>query len=289
MNWDNRLLMQLSPEPQEVREPDPTPRPVERHRSKWLLVGALMVVAGVGSALLCLFDLSSLKARVLMGIAGTSSDKDGGYSFVKKHSTASNSTASAVAVCENLVRLKPTDARARVLLGDAYAGMGRTQEAMTFYQEALGLDNNCFEAHLALGKAHAEQGHYPEAISSYQRALQIRPDSADAQLSLGLALSNAGQYEEAMRAFQRAKELDPGVAETQVITGKAFLGAGMYAQAIECLENAVQTDEEHAQAYFNLGRAYLRVGDRDLAIKQQHILQNLDPQLADELEQLINN
>jgi len=288
MIWDNYLPPQPSQDHQ-VRGPSTTSPMARGYQPKLLLIGALIVVAGAGSALLCLFDPSSLKARVLMGIAGTRSDEDGGYSFLKKHSVTSDNVGATVAICENLVRLKPTDARARVLLGDAYAGIGRTYDAVASYQEALGLDANCFEAHLGMGKAQAELGHYPEAIESYQRALRIRPDSADAHLSLGLALSNAGKYEEAMRAFQRAKELDPGIAETQVLTGKAYLQAGMYTQAIECLENAVQTDQEHAQAYFNLGRAYLRVGDRDLAIRQQHILQNLDPQLADQLLQLINN
>jgi tetratricopeptide (TPR) repeat protein len=72
------------------------------------------------------------------------------------------------------------------------------------------------------------------------------------------------------------------------MTGKAYLQAGMYAQAIESFKDAVQTDQEHAQAYFNLGRAYLRVGDKALALEQQRVLQNLDPRLAGQLLNMIN-
>jgi len=255
----------------------------------WLRVGLVIFVVGVGSASVFLLDPSSLKARVLMGIAGARSEEDGGYAFLKKHYTASDEPANRIETCKGLVRLKPTDACAHVLLGDAYADMGRMAEATTSYNDALALEADCFEAHLGLGKVHMELGHHPQAIESYQRALRLRPNSADAHLSLGLALSSLGKYEEAMQAFQRAKELDPGIAETQVLTGKSYLQAGMYPQAIECFKDAVETDQGHAQAYFNLGRAYLRVGDRALAMEQQRVLQGLDPRRAEQLLLLIQS
>jgi tetratricopeptide (TPR) repeat protein len=258
-------------------------------RAWWLRVGLVIFLVGAGSAAVFLLNPSSIKARVLMSIAGTYSREEGGYAFLKKHCTASDTSAAAVATCENLVRLKPTDASAHALLGDAYAEGGRVAEATAAYHEALALEPDCFEAHLGLGKMHVEVGHYVEAVECYRRALRIRPDSADAHLSLALALSNLGKYDEAMQAFQRAKELDPGIAETQVLTGKSYLQARMYPQAIECFKDAIGTDRGHAQAYFNLGRAYLRVGDRALAMEQQHLLQNLDPRLAEQLLLLIQN
>ena len=262
--------------------------PVGRHRA-WLLpllLAVLLVVAG----LLCvkMLDASGLKARVLADIAGVRSHEGGTYSLLNERRGDSVGSRNSVAVCQKLVKLKPTDASAHVILGNAYAQMERTQEAMASYQEALALDPNSFDAHLGMGRAYFGQGSYAEAIVSYRKALKIRPRAADAHLSLGLALSNAGKYDEAMQAFQKAKELDPSVVETQVMTGQAYLKAGMYAQAIESFKDAVQTDQEHAQAYFNLGRAYLSVGDKGLALEQQRALQNLDPRLANQLLDMIN-
>jgi len=255
----------------------------------WLLrLGVLPFLVVLGFVCMRAVDSSGIKARVLADVAGLCSDKVSTCSLLKERRGASARSRSSLAVCEKLVSLKPGDASARVLLGNAYEDLGRTPEALGCYQEALALDPNCFDAHLGMGKAHFDRGSYPEAIASYRKALKIRPRSADALLSLGLALSNAGKYEEAMQAFQRAKELDPALVETQVLTGKAYLRAGMCAQAIECLKDAVQADQRHAQAYYNLGRAYLRVGDRGLALEQQRILRNLDSQLADELLELID-
>jgi tetratricopeptide (TPR) repeat protein len=263
---------------------------VARPHQRRVLGLAIVVILLVALGLLAtgIIDSSGIRARVLAGVASVCSGNEGAYSLLKEHQGASAKSRGSVAVCQELVRLKPSDAAPRVLLGNAYADVGRTQEAMASYQEALALDPNCFDAHLGIGKAYFNQGIYPEAIASYRLALKIRPHSADAELALGLALSNAGQYEEAMQALQKAKELDPSIVDNQVLTGKAYLEAGMCAQAIECFKDAVQTDQRHAQAYFNLGRAYLRVGDRGLALEQQQALQTLDPQLADQLLHMIN-
>ncbi len=259
-----------------------------RYRA-WLLPSLLLVLL-VMAGLFCvkMIDASGLKAKALADIAGVRSREGGTYSLLKEPRGDSVASRSSVTVCQKLVKLKPTDASAHVMLGNAYAQMERTQEAMASYQEALALDPNSFDAHLGMGKAYFGQGSYAEAIGAYRKALKIRPRAADAHLSLGLALSNAGKYDEAMQAFQKAKELDPGVVETQVITGQAYLQAGMYSQAIESFKDAVTTDQEHAQAYFNLGRAYLSVGDKGLAREQQRALQNLDPRLANQLLNMIN-
>lgn len=273
------------PEPRrkESRRKRMGPRLVDRHRSRLLWIGALIFVAGAGSAAVSLIDSSGIKARVLVNIADTCPDEQGAYAVLKKHYGISGGSRGAVATCQEFARLKPLDAYAHVLLGDACVDTGRIPEAVDSYERALALDSACFEAHLGMGKAQCELGHYPEAIASYERALGLKPDSADAHLALGLALSSAGQCDRAMQSFQRAKQLDPQIAGTQVTTGKTFMQAGMYAQAIECFQDAVQADHAHAQAYFNLGKAYARVGDTALAMEQHRVLQSLDPQLADQL------
>jgi tetratricopeptide (TPR) repeat protein len=260
----------------------------KRYRPWVLRCGILVLLVVLGFVCRGVIEASGIKARVLAGIAGACSENTGASSLLKEHRGASAKSRSSVAICEELVRLKPADMDGRVLLGNAYAEVGRAQESVASYQEALALDPNCFGAHLGMGKAYFDRGLYADAVASYRRALKIRPGSADAHLSLGLVLSNAGKYEEAMQAFQKAKDLDPAIVETQILTGKTYLQVGMCAQAIECFKDAVQTDHGHAQAYFNLGRAYLRVGDKGLALEQQHILQDLDPGLANQLLALIN-
>lgn len=258
-----------------------------KYGPRMMQAGILAILVFIGVICAGLLDSSGLKARLLVGVANTYSDNARVYTFLKKHYSTPGQSARTVAACESLVKLKPTDPVVQALLGGAYVDVGRIQDAIVCFREAISLDPNCFDAHLGLGRAHLERGHYGEAVDSCERALQIQPRSADALLSLGIALSSSGRYDEAMQAFKRAKELDPHIVEPQVLTGRAYLRAGMCEQAIECFKGAVQADAKHAQAYYNLGRAYLQVGDKDLALEQCRTLQQLNPYLADRLHSLV--
>ena len=246
-------------------------------------IGILVLLVFIGVVCIGLLDSNRIKTRFLVGVANTYPDSTRAYSFLKRHYSTPAQSANTVAACEGLVKLKPEDSGAHVLLGNAYIDAGRLQEATASFREAISLDPNCFDAHLGMGRAHFERGAYSEAIDSYQRALRIRPGSADAQLSLGIALSSSGRYDEAMQAFKRAKELDPQVTETQVLTGRAYCGPGCTRRPSSASKTPCRSMRRHAQAYYNLGRAYLRVGDRDLALEQQRILQEINPRLADQL------
>jgi tetratricopeptide (TPR) repeat protein len=253
----------------------------------WMWKSGLAVLVAVAS-LACLAAFSDgFRAGIMARIAGSYSEQSDAYSFLQRHCDSSRAPSQALGACEKFAAMRPTEPFAHVLLGNAYAEVGRTGEAIDSYERAIALDPNCFDAYLGLGKAQSSRGLYAEAIESYHVALKIRPSSAELHLSLGLALSNSGRYEEAVQAFQKARELDPSISETQVLTGKAYLEEGMCAQAIECLEGAVAIEQGHAQAHYNLGRAYLRVGDKALAAEQQEVLQRLNPQLADKLRRQI--
>ncbi|MGQ9746809.1 MAG: trypsin-like peptidase domain-containing protein [Candidatus Caldatribacteriaceae bacterium] len=49
----------------------------------------------------------------------------------------------------------------------------------------------------------------------------------------------------------------------------------------------IDSESDDAEAHYNLGVAYLLLNDRDSALEQYKILKNLDPEMADELFNLI--
>jgi len=261
------------------------------HRVRTSLVAMVTLVAIVFVLIQAgIIQPQRLRTFILRQIVAVCPNQAGAYNkYLGKQHDASGRPRESVNACEKLAALRPQDPCANVLLGDAYGDENRPQEAVTCYQKAITLDPNSFDAHFGLGKAYAALGRYAQAIDSYNRALKIQPGSAAAHMSLGLALSSAGRYEEAMKAFQQAKQIDPKINEVQVMSGDTYLEAGFYKQAINCYNDAITIDQNHARAYYNLGKAYLEIGDRGLAIKQQQILESLDPGLAEQLGQLINN
>jgi len=263
-----------------------------KRKRRWRLASELVLLLCFAVILIVkleLIDLNSVKAGILSRVTSIYPDKDGAYAFLGRHYTSCGRPKEAIKACVTLVGMKPNDPSAHVLLGNAYREANLPQKAIESYKEAIRLDPNSFDARLGLGETYSGLRRHAEAIDFLKQAIRIKPDSAYAHLSLGLALSNSGRYDEAMKAFRQAKELDPDIAEVHVLSGKAYLQAGLYERAVECFKDVILTDQRHAQAQFSLGRAYLRIGDQALALKQQRILEELDPKLAQDLSELIKS
>ena len=147
-------------------------------------LGNIATRVGQGLAVLCADQLSQLVhigvdqrtkghhvrghedgVRLLVGVANAYPDSARAYTLLKKQYSTPEQSAKTVTACESLVKLKPTDPAAQVLLGGAYADVGRVQEAIACFQEAIALDPNCFDAHLGLGRAHFDRGRYGEAVA----------------------------------------------------------------------------------------------------------------------------
>ena len=84
-----------------------------------------------------------------------------------------------------------------------------------FYREAFDADPGSVEAQKALGGLSMARGQPENAMLWYQAAVGAEPDDAALWLGLGYARAEAGYADEANAAFRRVLELDPGNAEAQ--------------------------------------------------------------------------
>jgi tetratricopeptide (TPR) repeat protein len=58
-------------------------------------------------------------------------------------------------------------------------------------------------------------------------------------------------------------------------------------ESVEAFRQAIRLKPDFGKAYFNLGKTLLAQGNRDAAIEQYVILQNLDQDWAEKLHNLI--
>jgi tetratricopeptide (TPR) repeat protein len=68
--------------------------------------------------------------------------------------------------------------------------MGRIQEAIQHWQEALQINPDHAKAHYNLGLAMEKAGRLQEAVAHYEQALRIKPDYADAEDALAQLQAN---------------------------------------------------------------------------------------------------
>lgn len=64
-----------------------------------------------------------------------------------------------------------------------------------------------FQAYFSLGMAYQKLGRYEESISAFEDALGIDPSSADAFCKLGIAYKKLGLVDQAARSFRKSLQL----------------------------------------------------------------------------------
>ena len=87
--------------------------------------------------------------------------------------------------------------------------LGRSPEALTWYESYLKTHPESAEAWHNHGIALSQMQRFPEAVASFDKVLALRPDSAQTWSSRGNALFEQKRYEEAISDYEKALALDP--------------------------------------------------------------------------------
>jgi tetratricopeptide (TPR) repeat protein len=179
----------------------------------------------------------------------------------------------AIAVFQDLARLRPKNARHLACLGMLLKQVGRHEEAGPYLEaavavgrEAIRFKPNDHWAHLNLGKALAAQGNRDDATAEFREAIRLWPDHAVAHYNLGVNLQDQGKLDDAMVAYGEAIRLEPDYAEAHNNLGLALKDQGKLDQAIAAYRVAIRLNPDLANPHNNLGNALQAQGKRDDAV-----------------------
>ena len=165
---------------------------------------------------------------------------------------------------QEAVRLAPSAANYRSLLGDVYSKQGKQSEAFAEYSAAARLDPGSATAQVNLGTILARQGRAKEAVAHFTEAVRLEPNDAMAHVGLGVSLIAMGQVDAGIAEYNTALRIDPGAPGTFNNLGIAFAGSGRLAEAITAFTEAVRLDPSWELPRFNLGVALAKSGrDRE--------------------------
>jgi len=165
----------------------------------------------------------------------------------------------AVAILEALSREAPDDLQVHSMLGEAYAGLGRLEDAVGAYDRAIRLSYADYRSHLGLARVLMTMGKTGRALTEFEIAAEYGAHDAVALYDYGLALHAFGRERDALAQWQRAFELDgsdPRYAEA--------VGIGLYASgdplAVQYFERARELGARSAGFHNNYGQALERAG-----------------------------
>ncbi len=116
-------------------------------------------------------------------------------------------------------------------------------------------------AHTNLGNAYRGVGRTQEAVAEFRKAIAVGPDHAFIENGLGTALLDLGQVDAALAALQKATALEPSYAVAYRNLWFAWEAKGDPARARAAAEAAVRWDRGYADGWSSLGVSQGRAGD----------------------------
>lgn len=124
-----------------------------------------------------------------------------------------------VAVLHARAKQDPESPEPLLVLAGFEAQMGRAQEALRAYDEALRRDPNSYEATLGVGLvlfAQSQGEVSAQAQSLFERAREMRPEAVEPVFYLAIAAEQAGRVDEAQALWRQARAMmtpdDPRIA-----------------------------------------------------------------------------
>ncbi|HEX6972811.1 MAG TPA: protein kinase [Vicinamibacterales bacterium] len=167
---------------------------------------------------------------------------------------------------QRALALDPELADARVWLGGALLGLGRVDEAMEAYREALRIEPDNGQAHQGLARAlWVGKGDFAAAIPVFERAIKLNPDAGYSYLQLALLLTWEKEYDRAEEVCRRAIDLQEqfisGNMGLQIVGAHSRLGYVHYLRG--------QYPEAHAE----YERELVFIGSSDHALRDRTLIE----------------
>lgn len=138
----------------------------------------------------------------------------------------------ACELLQEYLQTHPRDATACALLGEAYANLGRWQEAKRWCEKAADLDKLLLEPYYTLGLVLQHQGQVEEAISALKKVVYLDHNSVRGHYGLADLYHSTGRLRQALKSLDNTRRLLSGRSESDLVPGTGGITVGRLREAI---------------------------------------------------------
>jgi tetratricopeptide (TPR) repeat protein len=171
------------------------------------------------------------------------------------------------------------DDKANLLFQRAQAEgwLGKTDQAVADFEEALKLVPTHFGARAALPDLLAAAGKNDQALPAYNKLVESFPESPLSYNNRGMYLQRQGKYDDAITDFTRAVERDPNYSYSYTNRGFTLLQMDNPTAAQVDFTQSLKLNPQQAFVYNLRGLARLALGDLQGAIQDQRAAIEMNP------------
>ncbi len=174
---------------------------------------------------------------------------------------------------EDLLRVRPNDAAALEMKGDALANLGRRPEALAAYEAAAAVDPTDENLQQKIEEVRVDvpgllsraliasaSGNYAQALSLFDDILEVEPSNVNALIGKAVAYRRSGKRQEALNCLDLVLGVQPGNASALLNHGNILLEQGDAEAALESFERLTQLYPNDEEAWAAQGEVLLRIG-----------------------------
>ena len=148
------------------------------------------------------------------------------------------------------------------LMGAANKLLGKFDEALKDFKQAIQLNSNFENAYYNMGVVLLEDYAKPiEAIEAFKKCIFLNPKNAAAYNNMGNSLRELGKSDEAIIALNKAILIETNNAIFYNNAANVLGDLGRLDEAIEAYKKAISLKPDYAEAYFYLSLSYNLKGD----------------------------
>lgn len=200
----------------------------------------------------------------------------------------------------------PKSARAAFESGIKAARENRIPEAVSAYENAVGIFPDYFDAHLVLASELAKQGKFQEAIKHLDEARRVNPNDDRVFDLFARIMMQQRKYAVAARIYAEAARLNPADSQYLLAEGTALVEQAtsidasrskaaedertfVFAEAEKVLKEALRLNNQLAEVHLQLARVYEKRGERPRAAAEleQYLRKAQNVKNADAIRQAI--
>jgi len=163
-------------------------------------------------------------------------------------------------------------------MGAAYADDHQYERAIGYYEETLKLRPDLPTLHYEYANSLMALGRLDDAMREYEEALFIDPELKEARYNLNALIAKQEQARQAQALLGKG---GPDDAVAHMNRAAALDATGKANEAVREYKEAIRLKPDFAEAHSNLGVAYKEMGNFDAAIREYRTAIRLKPDFAE--------
>jgi tetratricopeptide (TPR) repeat protein len=151
------------------------------------------------------------------------------------------------------------------------------RQAVQFFQEAIRLFPDYYEAYFMFGVAEMQLKAYDEAQKAFEKAIELNPQFVRPYYPLAVLLTSRKRHEDAERLLLRAIEIDAQNWEGPFELSRSYANRQLWEKALHYGEMAHSRPNPATKVHLLMADLYSNTGQKDKAITELEKFIRLDP------------